>query len=143
MQLHAGTMGRLLHDRFVPLGGEDAWDLATGARVRLQHVDLRDREPVDRSLGHCVDWGGTPDGGFFEAWERTRAAVQEPRAGHAELLVEAKVGADGAVIYADAKGYPGGIVEILQPATGSEGLFAMIRDAARGWDGRDPVRRLG
>lgn len=71
---------------------------------------------------------------------RARAIAE---AAGAELLVEAKVGADGAVIYVDAKGYPGGIVEILQPATGSEGLFAMIRDAARGWDGTDPVRRLG
>lgn len=60
-----------------------------------------------------------------------------------ELLVEAKVGEDGAVIYVDSKGYPGGLVEILQPATGSEGLFAMIRQASRDWDGTDPVRRLG
>lgn len=61
----------------------------------------------------------------------------------AELLVEAKVGSDGAVIYVDSKGYPGGIVEILQPATGSDGLFAMIREASRNWDGQAPVRRLG
>ena len=61
----------------------------------------------------------------------------------AELLVEAKVGADGSVIYVDSGGYPGGLVEILQPATGSSALFAMIRDAARNWDGSDPVRRLG
>lgn len=60
----------------------------------------------------------------------------------AALLVEAKVGADGAVLYVDSKGHPGGIVEILQPASGGEGLFAMIREAARGWDGADPVRRL-
>ena len=61
----------------------------------------------------------------------------------AELLVEAKVGADGAVIYVDSGGFPGGIVEVLQPASGSEALFAMIRDAARGWDGAEGVRRLG
>lgn len=60
-----------------------------------------------------------------------------------DLLVEAKVGADGAVIYVDSKGYPGGIVEVLQPASGSEGLFAMIRETARSWDGAEPVRRLG
>ena len=59
-----------------------------------------------------------------------------------ETLVSARVGADGAVIYVDSKGYPGGLVEILQPASGSDGLFAMIRYAARGWDGADPVRRL-
>jgi hypothetical protein len=61
----------------------------------------------------------------------------------ATLLVEARVGADGAVFYADTGNGPGSIVEVLQPATGSEGLFAMIREAARGWDGSDPVRRLG
>ena len=71
------------------------------------------------------------------------AAQRTAKAAGCDLLVEARVGADGAVIYVDSKGYPGGIVEILQPATGSEGLFAMIRDAARDWDGTDPVRRLG
>ena len=60
-----------------------------------------------------------------------------------ELLVEAKVGVDGGVFYADAGGFPGNLVEVLQPATGSLALFDMIRAASRGWDGRDPVRRLG
>lgn len=64
------------------------------------------------------------------------------------VLVEGKVGADGAVIYADcgpAESRPnaGAIVEILQPASGSEGFFAMIAEAAKGWDGSDPVRVLG
>lgn len=58
------------------------------------------------------------------------------------LLVEAKVGADGAVIYVDSNGYPGGIVEILQPASGTEGVFSMMRAAARDWDGTEPIRRL-
>ncbi len=61
----------------------------------------------------------------------------------AELLVEAKVGADGGVIYVDTKGYPGGLVEVLQPASGSGDLFAMMHEAARNWDGSDPVRKLG
>lgn len=61
----------------------------------------------------------------------------------ASILVEAKVGEDGAVLYVDTGGGPGTIVEILQPASGSDALFAMIKDASVGWDGRDPVRRLG
>ena len=64
------------------------------------------------------------------------------RAG-AKLLVEAKVGADGAVIYVDTGNGAGSIVEILQPATGSDALFKMIKNAARHWDGSDPVRTLG
>jgi hypothetical protein len=47
------------------------------------------------------------------------------------------------VIYVDTHGYPGGIVEVLQPASGSDALFAMIREAGRTWDGSDPVRKLG
>lgn len=61
----------------------------------------------------------------------------------ATILVEAKVGEDGAVLYVDTGGGPGTIVEILQPASCSDALFAMIKDASLGWDGSDPVRRLG
>jgi methylmalonyl-CoA/ethylmalonyl-CoA epimerase len=61
----------------------------------------------------------------------------------ATILVEAKVGDDGAVLYVDTGGGPGSIVEILQPASGSDALFAMIKDASVGWDGCDPVRKLG
>jgi methylmalonyl-CoA/ethylmalonyl-CoA epimerase len=59
------------------------------------------------------------------------------------LLVEAKVGDDGGVIYVDTGNGPGSIVEILQPAAESGGLFAMIKNASVGWDGSEPVRRLG
>jgi len=61
----------------------------------------------------------------------------------ATLLVEGKVGDDGAVIYVDSGGGPGTIVEVLQPATGTMELFAMIRETARDWDGSEPLRRLG
>ena len=74
-----------------------------------------------------------------------RAAIE---ASGGQVVVEAKVGADGAVIYADCgpaatRPNAGALVEVLQPASGSEGLFAMIADAAKGWDGSDPVRVLG
>lgn len=71
------------------------------------------------------------------------AAKATALAAGAELLVEAKVGADGGVIYVDTGNGPGSIVEILQPASGSDGLFAMIKAAGQGWDGSDPVRKLG
>jgi len=61
----------------------------------------------------------------------------------AEILVEGKVGDSGEVIYVDAGGGPGHVIELLQPMAGSEGLFAMIKDAARDWDGSEPLRKLG
>lgn len=71
------------------------------------------------------------------------AASATALAAGAEILVEAKVGADGGVFYADTKGYPGGIVEVLQPASGGREFFAMMKAASRHWDGADPVRGLG
>lgn len=61
----------------------------------------------------------------------------------AEILVEGKVGDTGAVIYVDAGGGPGHVIELLQPMEGSEGLFQMMKDAARNWDGSDPLRVVG
>lgn len=56
---------------------------------------------------------------------------------------EGKVPGGGEVIYVDTGGGPGTMVEILKPAPGGREFFAMLRDAHRGWDGADPVRRLG
>jgi predicted enzyme related to lactoylglutathione lyase len=74
-----------------------------------------------------------------------RAAVE---AGGGLVVVEGKVGADGAVFYADCgpaatRPNAGALIEVLQPATGSAGFFSMIADAAKGWDGSDPVRVVG
>jgi hypothetical protein len=64
-------------------------------------------------------------------------------AAEATILIEGKVGDTGAVIYADAGGGPGNVIEYVQLAQGGAGLFAMMRDAARDWDGTAPVRKLG
>jgi catechol 2,3-dioxygenase-like lactoylglutathione lyase family enzyme len=60
----------------------------------------------------------------------------------AVVAQEGKVAGGGEVIYVDTGGGPGTLVEILKPGPGAPGLFSMIREAARGWDGRDPLRRL-
>jgi methylmalonyl-CoA/ethylmalonyl-CoA epimerase len=61
----------------------------------------------------------------------------------AKILVEGRVDPNGAVLYVDTGGGPGTIVEILQPASGTEGFFAMIKAASLDWDGSEPVRRVG
>jgi len=76
---------------------------------------------------------------FVKDIKATRAACA---AVGAEVIVEGKVGTDGEVIYVDAGQGPGHVIEYLQPMSGSEGLFAMMKDAARNWDGSDPIRVL-
>ena len=61
----------------------------------------------------------------------------------AKILVEGKVGESGRVIYADPGGGPGSVVEMLQSQPGTAELFGMIKQAGIGWDGSDPLRKLG
>jgi len=61
----------------------------------------------------------------------------------AEIIFEAPVGDTGGVIYADPGTGPGNLVELLEPQAGTRELFAMMREAARGWDGGEPLRTLG
>ena len=61
----------------------------------------------------------------------------------AVVAQEGKVAGGGEVIYVDTGGGPGTMVEILKPGPGSREFFAMMREAARGWDGSDPFRRPG
>lgn len=77
---------------------------------------------------------------FVDSIEDARRACAEIGA---EILVEGTVGDSGAVLYVDAGGGPGNVIELLQPIKGSEALFDMIRDAGKNWDGSDPVRKLG
>jgi hypothetical protein len=77
---------------------------------------------------------------LVDSIEVARAACAQAGA---EVLVEGTVGNDGEVIYVDAGGGPGHVVEILQPMSGSLELFAMMRETARGWDGSEPLRVIG
>jgi methylmalonyl-CoA/ethylmalonyl-CoA epimerase len=60
-----------------------------------------------------------------------------------EVAQEAQVPGGGEVIYVDCGGGPGSLVEMLKPAPGTREFFKMMREAHRGWDGSEPVRRLG
>ncbi|MDB5448599.1 MAG: hypothetical protein JWQ97_3916 [Phenylobacterium sp.] len=57
----------------------------------------------------------------------------------AEVIQEGRL-PGGEVIYVDTGGGPGTIVELLKlPQAGHE-RFAAMREAARNWDGSDPIR---
>lgn len=62
----------------------------------------------------------------------------------ADASVEQEIFLDGAeAIYVAPRGAPGTMVEILQPSPALLELFAMMRSAARNWDGSAPIRPLG
>ncbi len=88
-------MTKLLYDRYLRVGEEEAWDVATGVRVVLRSgalEDDRDQKPP----GSCIDWGLTPDGGRFEAWELLRSEPTAPSIDALDAVLEAlDLGCDG------------------------------------------------
>lgn len=77
---------------------------------------------------------------FVKSIAEARSACAEIGA---RILVEGKVGDTGEVVYVDPGAGPGHVVELLQPMDGSDALFTMMRDAARNWDGSNPLRVIG
>jgi methylmalonyl-CoA/ethylmalonyl-CoA epimerase len=72
--------------------------------------------------------------------------IAEARAvfANAGSTIEQEVFMDGAeAFYADTGGGPGTMIEVLEPSADFRSLFTMMREAARGWDGSDPLRSLG
>ena len=61
----------------------------------------------------------------------------------ARVAQEAEVAGGGEVIYVDAGGGPGGLIELIQLPQATLDGFAAMREVCRDWDGQDPVRPLG
>jgi methylmalonyl-CoA/ethylmalonyl-CoA epimerase len=60
----------------------------------------------------------------------------------ARVVQEGEVAGGGEVIYVDAGGGPGGLVELIQLPQSTLDGFAAMRETCLHWDGRDPVRSL-
>lgn len=45
--------------------------------------------------------------------------------------------------YVDSDLHPGGMIELIESSPTVLGLFGAVREAARNWDGSDPIRRVG
>ena len=62
-------------------------------------------------------------------------------AADAPVLQEGRLpGGFGRFLYAEPPGGPDVLLEIMEPSAAMRGAFAHMQDAARQWDGRDPVR---
>jgi methylmalonyl-CoA/ethylmalonyl-CoA epimerase len=44
--------------------------------------------------------------------------------------------------YVSTDQHPGAMIELIEHGPAIDGFFGMVREAARDWDGRQPVRRL-
>ena len=53
-----------------------------------------------------------------------------------------QIGADGRFVYFTRQDHPGSVIELSETNGRKGAFFQSIRDAAAGWDGSDPVRKV-
>ena len=68
------------------------------------------------------------------------AALKEARAAGYIVAQQGTGGSRGPFAYLDTEDHVGTVVELIDLAHGRKELFAGIAAAARGWDGKDPIR---
>jgi methylmalonyl-CoA/ethylmalonyl-CoA epimerase len=61
----------------------------------------------------------------------------------ARVAQEGEVAGGGEVIYVDAGGGSGGLIELIRLPQATLDGFAAMREACRNWDGQDPLRPIG
>jgi catechol 2,3-dioxygenase-like lactoylglutathione lyase family enzyme len=71
------------------------------------------------------------------------AALASARAAGHEVGQSGCIGEGGRFVYLRAEAHPGTVIEISEVSGAKGRFFAHVAEAARDWDGSDPVRRLG
>ncbi len=56
------------------------------------------------------------------------------------VTMSGEVGSNGRFVYFDKEYHPGTVIELSEVLGPKGDMFQLIREAAEGWDGRDPIR---
>ena len=124
--------------RGVPSPAEVSVALANSGPLQVELIQARNDAPSmyrdflaagRTGLQHVACWTEDFDADF------SRAIAHGLRVG-----MSGEVGARGRYAYFETESHPGTVVELSEIAGPKGTLFRMIREAAEGWDGGDPVR---
>jgi hypothetical protein len=128
--------------RGVPSAAVVSIALANSGPLQLELIQPRDEKPSSyrdflragrEGLQHVAYW--------TERFDVDAARAE--RLGYRVLQSGCAGGPDGRFVYYETEGHPGTIVELSEVSGPKGAFFAHIREAARGWDGSQPIRRLG
>jgi len=142
--------GPFFVSRHVPL----AWSEHRGARVRHDHssaygqwgdvmVEFVEQHDADPSAFHDLYPAGSGRHGFHHTahfvgdLEAASAGLGHPLAQLSETVSGVRYA------FLDAAATLGHMLELYEPSPPLTGFYAMVAQAAQGWDGRDPIRELG
>jgi hypothetical protein len=74
---------------------------------------------------------------------RTRGPGSRHEADGFRVGQSGRIGEGGRFVYFESDAHPGAVIELSEISGAKGRFFAHIAEQARGWDGSEPVRRLG
>jgi hypothetical protein len=116
--------------------------LANSGALQIELIQQRDESPSSyldflragrEGLQHVAFWTERFDD----------AAAAAAARGHRVLQSGCSGGPDGRFVYYATELHPGTIVELSEISGPKGRFFDHVRESARGWDGREPIRRMG
>jgi catechol 2,3-dioxygenase-like lactoylglutathione lyase family enzyme len=117
--------------------------LANSGFVQVELIQTRNDVP---SMYRDFIRAGHQGAQHFAYWtERFDEDLRRAEAAGFEVCMGGEVGENGRFVYFEERDahpgrHPGTVVELSEVAGPKGKLFRMIREAAQGWDGKDPVR---
>jgi hypothetical protein len=152
MEHWSGTMGVgpffvLSHIQFAETFYRDApttFDMSVGVaqwgEVQVELIQQFDDVPSIYS-----EFPGRALGGLQHLGVMTRSVAQDLERLRARGIEPVQWGSTANGIrfaYVSTDQHPGAMIELIEHGPAIDGFFGMVRDAARDWDGSEPVRRL-
>ncbi len=117
--------------------------LANAGALQIELLQTRNDVP---SMYRDFRRAGHVGGQHFAYWtEDFDADLARAEAAGFRVCMSGEVGDNGRFVYFEERTdhpglHPGAVIELSEVAGPKGRLFRMIRDAAKNWDGRDPVR---
>ncbi len=117
--------------------------LANAGALQIELVQTRNDVP---SMYRDFQRAGHVGGQHFAYWtENFDSDLARAEAAGFRVCMSGEVGDNGRFVYFEERTdhaglHPGAVIELSEVAGPKGRLFRMIRDAAKDWDGRDPVR---
>jgi catechol 2,3-dioxygenase-like lactoylglutathione lyase family enzyme len=117
--------------------------LANAGGLQVELLQTRNEVP---SMYRDFLQAGHRGAQHFAYWtENFDADLRRAEAAGLRVCMSGEVGENGRFVYFEDRGehagcHPGSTIELSEVAGPKGRLFKLIREAAEGWDGRDPVR---
>ena len=128
------------YHRGVPTDIDMAVALAQWGEVQVELIQQRNDAP-----SIYMEFPGRALGGLQHCGVMTHDLAADLEQLSRHKIEPVQWGATGNGIrfaYVDTAAQPGGMIELIEHGAAIDGFFALVRDGARNWNGKDPIRRL-